>query len=154
MIILTPFAFPCYNFFYTRFPISWKEADEKVLKKSLFLVFLTVFILTACNTSTLSISEIEIVPEKVQKVIDEKNTLQLINEVDKDVSYIVFRSKGTVTTDLETQGDTLIIKLDVTNQQDNAIKQHVYKLTLDSNLDTINIHINGKATTIDSVTGI
>ncbi|MEY9975101.1 peptidylprolyl isomerase [Lysinibacillus sp. RC79] len=125
------------------------------MKKLLSLVFLTVFILTACNSSsTLSISEIESVPEKVQKVIDEKNTLQKINEVDKDVSYIVFRSKGTVTTDLETQGDTLIIKLNVTNQQDNAIKQHVYKLTLDSNHDTIDIHINGKSTTIDNVTGI
>ncbi|MFJ3386212.1 peptidylprolyl isomerase [Lysinibacillus sp. NPDC086135] len=124
------------------------------MKKLLFLVLLTVFILTACNSSTLSISEIESVPEKVQKVIDEKNTLQLINEVEKDVSYIVFRSKGTVTTGLETEDDTLIIKLDVTNQQDNEIKQHVYKFTFDSNLDTINIHINGKPTTIDNVTGI
>ncbi|MFJ7914874.1 MULTISPECIES: peptidylprolyl isomerase [unclassified Lysinibacillus] len=124
------------------------------MKKFLFLVLLTVFILTACNSSTLSISEIESVPEKVQKVIDEKNTLQLINEVEKDVSYIVFRSKGTVTTGLETEDDTLIIKLDVTNQQDNEIKQHVYKFTFDSNLDTINIHINGKPTTIDNVTGI
>ncbi|MGE7674101.1 peptidylprolyl isomerase [Lysinibacillus sp. NPDC094403] len=115
---------------------------------------MTVFILTACNSSKLSISEIEIVPEKVQKVIDEKNTLQLINEVDKDVSYIVFRTKGTVTTDLETQNDTLIIKLDVTNQQDNAIKQHVYKLTLDSNHDTIDIQVNGKSTPINNVTGI
>ncbi|MEY9970275.1 chaperonin cofactor prefoldin [Lysinibacillus sp. RC46] len=124
------------------------------MKKLLFLMFLTVFILTACNSSTLSISEIESVPEKVQKVIDEKNTLQLINQVDKNISYLVFQSKGTVTTGLETQGDTLIIKLDVTNQQDNAIKQHVYKLTLDSNQDTIDIHINGKSTTIDNVTGI
>ena len=116
-------------------------------------MFLT-FILTACNSSTLSISEIESVPEKVQKVIDGENTLQLINEVDKDVSYIVFRSKGIVTTGLEIEDDTLIIKLDVTNQQDNETKQHVYKLTFDSNLDTINIHINGKPTTIDNVTGI
>jgi len=123
------------------------------LKKLLFLAFVT-FILAACNPSTLSISEIESVPEKVQKVIDEKNKLQLINEVDKDVSYIVFRTKGTVTTALETKDDTLIIKLDVTNQQDNEIKQHVYKLTFDANLDTINIHINGKPTPIDNVTGI
>ncbi|MFF2175052.1 peptidylprolyl isomerase [Lysinibacillus sp. NPDC058147] len=124
------------------------------MKKLLFLVFLPVFFLTACNSSTLSISEIESVPENVQKVIDEKNTLQLINEVDMDVSYIVFRSKGTVTTDLETQDDTLIIKLNVTNQQDNTIKQHVYKLTLDPALDTIDIRINGKSTSIDNVTGI
>ncbi|MGE7947616.1 hypothetical protein [Lysinibacillus sp. NPDC093688] len=126
---------------------------EKTVKK-LFLVLLTIFILTACNSSTLSFNEIEIVPDRVQKVIDEKNTLQIINIVDKDISYVVFRSKGTVTTDLETQGDTLIIKLDVTNEQENATEQHVYKLTLDPALDTINIHINGKSTTIDNVTGI
>lgn len=124
------------------------------MKKLLFLALLSVLLLTACNSSKLSLSEIEIVPDKVQKVIDEKNTLQIINVVDKDISYVVFRAKGTVTSDLETQDETLIIKLDVSNQQDNAIKQHVYKLTLDPDLDTIDIHINGKSTSIDNVTGI
>lgn len=124
------------------------------MKKLLYLALLSVFLLTACNSPTLSISEIEVVPDKVQEVIDEKYTLQKINVVEKDISYVVFRSKGTVTSDLETQGNTLIIKLDVTNQQDDAIKQHVYKLTLDPNLDTIDIHINGKSTSIDNVTGI
>jgi len=123
------------------------------LKKT-FLVFLSVILLTSCNSSTLSISEIEIVPDKVQKVIDDKYTLQKINVVDKNISYIVFHSKGKVTTDLEAQGDTLIVKLDVTNQQDNAITQHVYKLTLDPDIDTIDIHINGKSTTIDNLIGI
>lgn len=117
-------------------------------------MFLSVILLTSCNSSTLSISEIEIVPDKVQKVIDDKYTLQKINVVDKNISYIVFRSKGKVTTDLEAQGDTLIVKLDVTNQQDNAITQHVYKLTLDPDIDTIDIHINGKSTTIDNLIGI
>lgn len=124
------------------------------MKKLLYLALLSVFLLTACNSPTLSISEIEVVPDKVQEVIDEKYTLQKINVVDKDISYVVFQSKGTVTSDLETQGDTLIIKLDVTNQQDDAIKQHVYKLTLDPDIDTIDIHINGKSTSIDNVTGI
>ncbi|QGG52202.1 lipoprotein [Lysinibacillus pakistanensis] len=122
--------------------------------KKIFLVFLSVILLTSCNSSTLSISEIEIVPDKVQKVIDDKYTLQKINVVDKNISYIVFRSKGKVTTDLEAQDDTLIVKLDVTNQQDNAITQHVYKLTLDPDIDTIDIHINGKSTTIDNLIGI
>ena len=122
--------------------------------KKIFLVFLSVILLTSCNTSTLSISEIEIVPDKVQKVIDDKYTLQKINVVDKHISYIVFRSNGKVTTDLEAQGDTLIVKLDVTNQQDKAITQHVYKLTLDPDIDTIDIHINGKSTTIDNLIGI
>ncbi|MFL1996915.1 peptidylprolyl isomerase [Lysinibacillus sp. 1P01SD] len=124
------------------------------MKKLLFFMFFTVFLFTACNSSTLSITEIEVVPDKVQKAMDEKSTLQLLNVVDQDVSYIVFRSKGTVTVDLETQNNTITIKLDVTNEQDNAIKQHVYKLTLEPHHDTIDIQINGKSTSIDHVTGI
>ena len=48
------------------------------MKKLLFLALLSVLLLTACNSSKLSLCEIEIVPDKVQKVIDEKNTLQII----------------------------------------------------------------------------
>lgn len=89
----------------------------------------------------------------MQKVIDNKYTLQKIN-VDKNTFYISYQSQGIVTTDLETQGNTLIVKLDVANQQDYDIAQHVYKLTIDSNIDTIDVHINGKSTTIDNVTAI
>lgn len=117
-------------------------------------MFFTVFLFTACNSSTLSLTEVDVAPDKVQKAMDEKSTLQLINVVDQDVSYIVFQSKGTVTADLEAQDHTVLLKLDVTRKQDNAIKQHVYKLTLDPDLDTVNIHINGKSTSIDHVTGI
>lgn len=124
------------------------------MKKLLFFMFFTVFLFTACNSSTLSLTEVDVAPDKVQKAMDEKSTLQLINVVDQDVSYIVFQSKGTVTADLEAQDHTVILKLDVTRKQDNAIKQHVYKLTLDPDLDTVNIHINGKSTSIDHVTGI
>ncbi|KPN89422.1 hypothetical protein [Lysinibacillus sp. ZYM-1] len=121
------------------------------MKKLLFI--LVVLILTACHSSSLSISKIERVPKKVQAVIEENSTLQMINN-GKGISYIVFRSKGTVSANLETQDDTLIVKLDVTNQQDNPMEQHVFKLTLDPNYDTIDIQINGASTTIDNVTGI
>ncbi|MFJ7732253.1 membrane lipoprotein lipid attachment site-containing protein [Lysinibacillus sp. NPDC097231] len=119
--------------------------------KKLLLVFFTVLILAACNSSTLSIREIENVPSKVQKVIDDQYTLQSIN-ISENICYIVFQSKGTVTTSLETQGNTLIIKLDEANPQDNENQQHVYKLTLDPELEVINIKINGKSTHFDNVT--
>lgn len=35
------------------------------------------------------------------------------------MAYIIFLSKGTVTTDLETKDDTLIVKLDSTNKDNN-----------------------------------
>lgn len=131
---------------------KWQLKGRNGLKK-IFLVFFAVFILTACNASTSSISEMEEIPNKVQEAIDEESILQLINE-GEDISYIVFQSKGTVTTDLETHGDTLIVKLDETNQQGEVLEQHVYKLTLDPVHKAIDIHINGKSTPIDNVTGI
>lgn len=122
--------------------------------KKLLTVLFALLLLTACNKpSILSISKIDNVPNEVQKVIDNKYTLQKIN-VDKNTFYISYQSQGIVTTDLETQGNTLIVKLDVANQQDYDIAQHVYKLTIDSNIDTIDVHINGKSTTIDNVTAI
>jgi len=117
-------------------------------------VLFALLLLTACNKpSILSISKIDNVTNEVQKVIDNKYALQKIN-VDKHTFYISYQSQGIVTTDLETQGNTLIVKLDVANQQDFDIAQHVYKLTIDSNIDTIDVHINGKSTTIDNVTAI
>jgi len=120
--------------------------------KKLLTVLFALLLLTACNKpSILSISKIDNVPDEVQKVIDNKYTLQKIN-VDKNTFYISYQSQGIVTTDLETQGNTLIIKLDVANQQDQDLDQHIYKITKDSNIDTIDVHINGKSTTIDHVT--
>lgn len=122
--------------------------------KKLLTVLFALLLLTACNKpSILSISKIDNVPNEVQKVIDNKYTLQKIN-VDKNTFYISYQSQGIVTTDLETQGNTLIVKLDVANQHDFDLAQHVYKLTIDSNIDTIDVHINGISTTIDNVTAI
>ncbi|WP_409366695.1 lipoprotein [Lysinibacillus sp. 38-6] len=122
--------------------------------KKLLTVLFALLLLTACNKpSILSISKIDNVPNEVQEVIDNKYTLQKIN-VDKNTFYISYQSQGIVTTDLETQGNTLIIKLDVANQLDFDIAQHVYKITKDSNIDTIDVHINGTSTTIDHVTAL
>lgn len=63
-------------------------------------------ILVACNTSILSMSELDIVPNNVQDKIDSSYKLQLIYK-GEDIAYIIYQSKGTVATDLETQGGTL-----------------------------------------------
>jgi chaperonin cofactor prefoldin len=115
-------------------------------------VLFVAFILSACKSSTLSINEIEAVPNKLQNKLDSKYTLQLLDG--EDISYIVFQSKGTVTAALETQGDTLVVKLDEPNQQGNELEQHIYKLTSDNKHEKIDIHINGHSTPIDNVTPI
>lgn len=123
------------------------------MRKILFLFIMTTAILVACNTSTLSMSELEIIPNNVNDKIDSNYTLQLIYD-GEDIAYIVYHSKGTVATDLKTQGDTLKVRLDETNKQDDVIEQHVYKLTLDPEHGVIDVLINGKSKPFDNVSGL
>ena len=122
------------------------------MKKLFYSILFFALILAACNSSELSISEIQTVPNNVQDKIDFDYTLQLITD-GENMAYIIFHSKGTVTTDLETKGDTLIVKLDSTNKDNNELKQYVYKLTLDPKHNTIDVLVNGKSTPFDNVTG-
>ncbi|MGE7915329.1 hypothetical protein [Lysinibacillus xylanilyticus] len=121
------------------------------MKKIIILVMLTLTILGACKkTSTLSISEIAVVPAEVQKKIISDEKLQLIND-GKDTFYIVFYSKGIAHADLEVQGDTLKIKFEETNPSDDVVEQYVYKITKDPEQEIIEVYINGKSTHFDNV---
>lgn len=124
------------------------------MRKVIILLIVTTVILAACNnTSTLSISKLDIVPAGVQSKIDSNYSLQLVFD-GEDIAYIIYQSNKTVVTDLEVQGDTLKVKLDETNKQDDVVKQHVYKLTLDPEHEVIDVLINGKSTSIDMVTSL
>lgn len=122
------------------------------MKKLLFIVF-TSILLTACNSnhsSTLSISEIEDVPDDVQSMIDSTNKLQLINKGDK-TSYIVYQSNGEVDADIEKQEDLIHIKLKVTKDDNKVLVQHVFKITSDHKYHTIEASVNGEPTPFDNV---
>ncbi|MFJ8462188.1 peptidylprolyl isomerase [Lysinibacillus xylanilyticus] len=120
------------------------------MKKIIILFMLTLTILGACNTSTLSISEIAVVPDEVQKKIISDDKLQLIND-GKDTFYIVFYSKGIAHADLEVQGDILKIKFEETNPSNEVAEQYVYKITKDPEQEIIEVYINGKSTHFDYV---
>ena len=116
------------------------------------MVFVTM-ILAACKSSEVSISEIQSIPNKVQDVINDDYTLQLINDGKKN-AYIIFQSSGTVTAQVEVKENILDIKLDSENQENNELKQYVYKITRgDVEYDTVHVIVNGKATYFDSSTG-
>ena len=111
-------------------------------------------ILAACNSSEVSISEIQSIPNKVQDVINDDYTLQLINDGKKN-AYIIFQSSGTVTAEHEVIENILNIKLDSANAENNELKQYVYKLTRgDATYDTIDVLVNGESTPFDSATSI
>ena len=56
--------------------------------------------ISSVNSSEVSISEIQSIPNQVQDVINDDYTLQLINDGKKN-AYIIFQSSGTVTAELE-----------------------------------------------------
>ena len=86
------------------------------MKKRLFSLLFTLSILSACNSSILSFSEIDTVPSNVQDKIDSNYAVQLIDD-GEDTSYIVFHSKGTVTATIEAEGDIIKVKVEENNQQ-------------------------------------
>ncbi|MEK3886677.1 peptidylprolyl isomerase [Bacillus sp. FSL K6-3431] len=123
------------------------------MKKVFVLVLLGISILSACNSSMLSFNEIETVANNVQEKIDSNLELQLINDGEKG-SYIIFQSNGTVDTDLEVQGDTVTVKLNETNPQEDVVQQNVYYLTIDPEHDVIKVLVNDEMIPFDNVTGL
>lgn len=124
------------------------------MKKLLSLMFVSAILLAACNSSELSITEVQKIPQKVQESIDTDYTLQLVNDSKSDVKYIIFQSDGSVTAELEERENILDIKLDTENEENSELKQYVYKITRgDAQYDSINVKINGQDTPIDSSTG-
>ena len=113
-------------------------------------VLFAVLILSACNSSKLSFSEIENVPTKVQKAIDPKLKLQSIN--DANGYYIILHSTREIDANLDTQGNKVILKFDESIPKDDGLKLNVYYLTTDSFHDTIHVHLNGKSVPFDVVT--
>lgn len=112
------------------------------MKRLFSLMLVTILILAACNSSKLSISELQSVPSKVQDVINSDSTLQMITSGEKN-TYIVFHSTEAVSVELEVTENILNIKFNTTNQGNTELKQYVYKLNRgDSEHDTINVLVN------------
>jgi len=123
----------------------------KVLKKILVLVLLAILFLSACNSSQLSFSEIENVPDHIQHKVDFNLKLQSITDGGSSY-YIVFHSSGDVETNLETLGDTVTINFNETNPQEEGVKQNTFYLTTDRRHDVIEVFVNDKSMAFDSIT--
>lgn len=108
-------------------------------------------LLAACQSApkNVSMSELETVPDGVDKAIDLESSLQLINKGEM-TSYIVYQPKGPVTADLEEEGDT--VNINFTNEKGDNIIRHVYELTMDEKHDTLEVLVNGKPVSFDVVT--
>lgn len=121
------------------------------MKKLFVPIFLAIFILSACNSSKLSFSEIENVPQKIEEHIDHDLKLQSINDGTKG-SYIIFHSNSEIDASIDTKGSIVNIKFDELNTKNKDIKPNVFYLTIDSKHDTINVIVNGEKIPFDEAT--
>lgn len=78
------------------------------MRKLFSFMLVAMIILAACNSSELSITEIQNIPNKVQDLINSDYTLQSISDGEKN-TYIIFQSTGTVSAELEERGNILNI---------------------------------------------
>lgn len=122
-----------------------------MLKKIVVLGILVLSILSACNSSTMSIKEIENVPKDLQEYVNSSLRLQSINDGGKGY-YIIFHSNGEIEADLETQGDKLNIMFNVTNLKDEVIKQNTYYVTTGPEHEMIDVLVNGESIPFDNMT--
>lgn len=122
------------------------------MSKIAFSVFLAAAILSACQSSTLSFSEIENVPRQVEDSIDPNYVLQLINNGKKG-SYIIFNTSGEIESSVEAQQDTVTIKLDVSDKQNDNSKSNVFLLTTEPEQDVLLVQVNGEIMPFDNITG-
>lgn len=124
------------------------------MKKAL-VILVTTTLLSACSstTSTLSFSEIEMVQQELQNVIDPTAQLQLINE-EEDITYIVYQFETVVAADIEEDGETIKVNLNVAEEGNDVSEQTIYKLTLNEDHEIIEVFVDGEATPIDVVSGI
>ncbi|WP_157073466.1 hypothetical protein [Planococcus rifietoensis] len=124
------------------------------MKKAL-VILVTTTLLSACSstTSTLSFSEMEMVQQELQNVIDPTAPLQLINE-GEDIAYIVYQFEAIVAADIEEDGETIKVNLNVAEEGNDVSEQTIYKLTLNEDHEIIEVFVDGEATPIDVVSRI
>lgn len=119
--------------------------------KKIFLFVFFLSILSACQSPTLSLSEVKNVPNHVQGEVDPNLKLQSITDGGKGY-YIIFHSSGDVEADLETVGEKVIIKLNETKLKEDVVKQYTFYLTTNPGPDVIDVYVNGESTPFDMVT--
>lgn len=122
------------------------------MRKNMMLGLLTAIILSACNSSTVSISEVKGAPKSIEKEAKAAYDLQLIQDGDNQ-TYLVYQTSKRVSADLKQKDDVITIELDESESESKTKKPFIYKLSLDSPNHTLKVFINGKKTPFDRIKG-
>jgi hypothetical protein len=119
--------------------------------EKIYFFTLIILILTACNSTTISLVELDELPENVEEKMDQNATLQKINSGEK-VSYIVYKSRSDVEGTFEKEGTKLIVKLNESGEGDEE-KAHFFRLTKskDADVEYMEVQINGEPVPFDVI---
>lgn len=121
------------------------------MKKTFISALLLTLFISACHSSELDFKEVKNVPEDVQNKVDSNSKIQLIKDGEEG-SYVIFQSSGDIKTSLDTKGDDVNIKFNVSNSSENVLEQHTYYLITDTENSKINVSVNGELKSFDTIT--
>ncbi len=120
------------------------------MKKIIVMIALVSLILSACNSPEMSIKLVEKIPTDVRDSIDPNHPLQLVMDGEKG-SYIIYHSYGDVKADFDKVGDLAQVKFKVFNTDTEIKKQYVYYLTIDEDIEVIEVLINDEPAQLDNI---
>lgn len=120
------------------------------MKKQLVVILFALLFMASCDSQEYGIEEVDAVNNDIQSMIDSDLTLQLIN-IDEDSYYVVFHSFLEVEAEVETQGETLLIKLTELPDESELTEQHIFQLTTGPEHEALEIFINDELTYFDLV---
>lgn len=109
------------------------------------MLMVVVSILAACSSTVTNLEKVESVPKFVQDSIQPNVQLQL-KEENKYSYYITLQSDGDADFNYDVKGDIVEIKFDVSGSD---AKQNVYHLTIDKDIETIDVYVNGERSGFD-----
>lgn len=98
----------------------------------------------------MSIKLVGKIPTDVRDSIDPNHPLQLVMDGEKG-SYIIYHSYGDVIADFDKVGDLVQVKFKVINTDTEIKKQYVYYLTIDEDIEVIEVLINDEPAQLDNI---
>lgn len=113
-------------------------------------LFVILFLSACQQEATLSISEVESVPDHIQEAVQSEERIQFVQE-EAYAYYIAFRSAGSVEAGLETEDDTLFIQFEETEVQGEAEQQYTYLLNTKPEHEVLDVQVNGESVPIDQI---
>lgn len=117
---------------------------------SIIILVMFIFLLGACQSSTLSLQKVKEPPEKLADYLDPTAELQMVNDGNKG-SYIVFTTSGKVEAEVKSNKNVIRVYFNKPEETEGVIEQQIFYLTKGKGHDTIAVYLNDEETYFNNV---